>query len=70
MRIFSGAKHSVLSPENFRLFLGGNKTSFPEKDSSRGKYLIEKAEEALNTEIPQLYASIYARYVFDGNRKE
>ena len=69
MKIFNGAKYNVLSKSDFRLFSDFERVEFPDKNSEYGKKLIELANEALQQEIPQLYASIYRQFTQNGNRQ-
>lgn len=68
MKIFNGAKYNVLSISDFKLFSDFKKVEFPDKNSGHGKKLIALADEALEQEIPQLYASGYRQFSIDGNR--
>lgn len=69
MKLFKDAEYEVLPLDNFKLFsdLGG--ADFPHKESERGKEIIKLADEAMEMEIPQLYASVYRLYLINGDRK-
>jgi len=69
MKLFNGSEYEVLSIDNIKLFsdLGGE--DFPHKESERGKEIIKIADEAMEMEIPQLYASVYRLYLINGDRK-
>ncbi len=70
MKIFNKTEYDILSLENFKLFSDFESYSFPAPESVTGKALVKLADEALEKEIPQLYASVYRRFFIDGNRKE
>lgn len=70
MKIFNGTKYDLLPLADFKLFLDFESYSLPAPESVTGKALIKLADETLEREIPQLYASVYRRYFIDGNRTE
>ena len=70
MKIFNKAEYDVLPLADFKPFLDFENYSFPTPESVTGKALVKFADEALETEIPQLYASVYRRFFIDGNRTE
>jgi len=70
MKIFNGTKYDLLPLADFKLFLDFENYSFPAPESVTGKALIKLADETLEREIPQLYASVYRRFFIDGNRTE
>ncbi len=69
MKLFTDKTYSVLPLSEFKLF-ADIKTGFPGAESALGKAIIANAEDALQSEIPQLYASAYRRFVEDGDRQE
>ena len=70
MKIFNKFQYDVLSSAEFRLFSDGENYSLPQPESETGKSLLSIADIDLESEIPQLYASIYRRHFVDGNRTE
>lgn len=70
MKIFNKKEYDILPLKDFKLFSDFETYSFPTPESETGKALIKLADEALEKEIPQLYASVYRRYFIDGNRTE
>jgi len=70
MKIFSKKDYSVLPQSAFTLFSDLGAFSFPDAESEHGKAILSLADEALNKEIPQLYASKFRRFFTDGNRTE
>lgn len=69
MKIFEHANYNVLPISDFKLFSDMSGWHFPDAQSEHGKELIALADEALEMEIPQLYASNYRRFNIDGNRR-
>ncbi|MBE7034111.1 MAG: hypothetical protein E7406_07800, partial [Ruminococcaceae bacterium] len=70
MKIFNGTEYDILPLADFKLFLDFENYFFPTPESVTGKALIKLADETLESEIPQLYASVYRRFFIDGNRTE
>ncbi len=68
MKLFENKTYDTLPLSEFKLF--SDTDGFPKADSALGKEIITIADEALQAEIPQLYASVYRRFVEDGNRAE
>ncbi|MBQ4160058.1 MAG: heparinase II/III family protein [Clostridia bacterium] len=68
MKLFENKTYTLLPYKDFKLF--SDAAPFPSADSALGQQFIEKANEALKSEIPQLYASVYRRFTEDGNRTD
>ena len=68
MKIFENATYDVLPISEFKLFSDLGNWKFPSKDSEQGKEIIKLADEALEAEIPQLYATKFLEFTRTGNR--
>lgn len=67
MKLFEGKTYPILPADEFKLFSGMH---FPKAESDLGRAIIANADAAMQSEIPQLYASLYLRFATDGNRSE
>lgn len=68
MKIFENAEYNVLPISEFKLFSDLGDWQFPPAGSEHGKALIALADEALDREIPQLYATKFLEFTRIGNR--
>lgn len=68
VKIFENAEYNVLPISEFKLFSDFGNWQFPPADSEQGKALLTLADEALEKEIPQLYATKFLEFTRNGNR--
>ena len=68
MKIFNCDSYDVVSFEEYKLFSDIGGANFPSAESEKGKHLIERADEALETPIPVYFASDYRKFNITGNR--